>query len=323
MNLRLLSTSVALVLVASVAVAQDAPKGKVKVFILAGQSNMQGKGNLEHLKQLVQQEPAKYGHLMKDGKWTERDDVWVYYGQLGGGIKKSKRGHLTVGYTWPPGHIGPELGFGKVVGDAIDEPVLLIKACWGGQSLAVDFRSPSAGQGDKPVSQLHDGVQGKPGTVGWAYKQIFTELHHCLADLGATFPELKGREYELAGFVWVQGWNDYINGGRRKEYAGNMAHFIRDIRKDLNAPNLPFVIGVMGHGGEKTEAPMKEMRAAQSAAADLPEFKGNVLAVPLAPYWDPAPHGEGGYHYNGSARFYYQAGAALGKGMLELLKKKP
>ncbi len=302
-------------------VCAEVPKGKVKVFILAGQSNMQGKGSASHLKQLVEKEPAKYGYLMKDGKWTERDDVWIYFGQLGGGIEKARKGRLTVGYTYPAGRVGPELGFGKVVGDAIDEPVLLIKACWGGQSLAVDFRSPNAGKWDKPATQLHDGVQWKPGTIGWAYKQIFTETHNCLADLGKTFPELQGRDYEIAGLVWVQGWNDLINGERRKEYTSNMAHFIRDIRKELGVLNLPVVIGVVGHGGDKPDKAGIEMRAAQSAVAEMPEFKGNVIAVPMAPYWDPTPHGEGGYHYNGSASFYYQAGEALGKAMLELLKK--
>jgi alpha-galactosidase len=256
---------------------------------------------------------------MKDGKWIENDHVWIFFGDLGSRAK-DRAGHLTVGYGFPAGRFGPELGFGKVVGDAIGQPIVLLKACWGGQSLAVDFRSPGAGKWDKPVSQLRDGVQWKPGSVGWAYKQIFTEKHHCLENIGKTFPELAGRDYEIAGLVWVQGWNDLINGDRRKEYTSNMAHFIRDIRKDLELPNLPVVIGVVGHGGDKPDKPGIEMRAAQTAPAEMPEFKGNVLAVPMAPYWDPTTKYDGGYHYNGSARFFYQAGEALGKGMLELLK---
>jgi len=99
-----------------------------------------------------------------------------------------------------------------------------------------------------------------------------------------------------------------------------MAHFIRDLRKELKAPNLPVVIGVVGHGGDKPDAAGKEMREAQTAVAEMPEFKGNVIAVQMAPYWDPTTKYDGGYHYNGSARFYYNAGEALGKAMLALLK---
>ena len=65
--------------------------------------------------------------------------------------------------------------------------------------------------------------------------------------------------------------------------------FIRDIRKDLSAPKLPFVIGVMGIGGVKIEEKpdsQKYFRQAQVAATTLPEFKGNVVAVPTAPYWN-------------------------------------
>ena len=82
-----------------------AGKGKLKVFLLAGQSNMEGqavvdldhqdhynggKGNLEH----VMKDPAKaarYKHLRgADGKWTVRDDVWVWY-------RAGDRGDMKVG----------------------------------------------------------------------------------------------------------------------------------------------------------------------------------------------------------------------------------
>ena len=75
-------------------------------------------------------------------------------------------------------------------------------------------------------------------------------MHTALDDLDKTFPELAGCEYEIVGLVWFQGWNDQINGQRRKEYKDNMVAFIKDIRKHLNKPNLPIVIGVVGHGGK-------------------------------------------------------------------------
>lgn len=315
------------VLAAPAARAADAPakaegsKKPVKIFILAGQSNMQGKGSLDHLSQLVKDEPAKYGHLKdKEGKWVERDDVWVSFPQLGG-TANDNNGRLSVGYTWPKKvRVGPELSFGEVVGDAIDEPVFLIKAAWGGQSLDIDFRPPTFGWDREVDLKSHD--EWKPGTKGWAYKQIFNQIRRGLEYM-ETVPELKGRPYEIVGLVWFQGWNDLIDGKRVEAYEKNMAQFIRDIRRDLKTPNLPIVIGVMGQDGDKAAANMQKMRAAQAAPAAMEEFKGTVAAVPTAPYWDPTVKYDGGYHYMGSARFYYGAGEAMGKAMLELLKAAP
>ena len=72
-----------LVIVALIAAAASAADKKpVKVFLLVGQSNMQGKGSAKHLEELVKSDPKKYGHLMKDGKWVKRDDVWIYFGSV-------------------------------------------------------------------------------------------------------------------------------------------------------------------------------------------------------------------------------------------------
>ena len=112
--------------------------GPVKVFILAGQSNMEGKAKVSLLEYQASSRPraTSSSTCRKDGKWIERDDVWIKF--------LDRKGKLTVGYGSPK-CIGPELEFGTVVGDHYDEPVLLIKTAWGGRSLYRDFRSPSAG----------------------------------------------------------------------------------------------------------------------------------------------------------------------------------
>ncbi|MGA0134761.1 MAG: hypothetical protein ACO3ND_10455, partial [Opitutales bacterium] len=59
------------------------------------------------------------------------------------------------------------------------------------------------------------------------------------------------------------------------------------VRKDLGAPKLPFVIGVMGVGGKDPGSEDNlAFREAMAAPAALPEFKGNVAAVRTAPFWD-------------------------------------
>ena len=97
-----------------------------------------GRGSLEYV---VKHEPtaAHFKHLMgPDGKWRVRDDVWVSYNE--------RKGPLTVGFGAKEGLIGPELGFGWVMGEALTEPVLPVKCPWGGKGLAVDFRPPNSGK---------------------------------------------------------------------------------------------------------------------------------------------------------------------------------
>ena len=118
-------------------------QAKLKVFILAGQSNLEGAGQINinsraqnkgagTLEFMVKKETKKYGHLQtKTGGWTARTDVFVKYGERGGDLKP--------GFGARNSAIGPELGFGTVVGDALKETVLIIKTCWGGKTLMVDY----------------------------------------------------------------------------------------------------------------------------------------------------------------------------------------
>jgi len=305
--------AVAVLISAHAAHAGQPGKSPVKVFVLAGQSNMEGqgvikldpkknegKGSLEYLVKT----PAtaeRFKHLVdKDGKWVVRDDVWIWY--LG------RKGGLTVGYGARNETIGPELGFGNVVGDYLDNQVLLIKVAWGGKSLAKDFRPPSSG-----------------GEVGPFYTEIVKQVKDVLAGLKTQFPDYDGRGYELAGFGWHQGWNDGCAADAAKEYEKNMANFIRDIRKDLGAKNLPFVIANSGFGGreQKIDRRLEVMRA-QAAVAGYEEFKGTVACVETRDFFRPkeaSPSGQG-YHWNGNAETYFLIGDGMGKAMVEILRSK-
>ena len=283
----------------------------VKVFILAGQSNMEGhgeitlnpnknegKGSLEYLVKT----PAtaeKYKHLVdKDGAWSERADVQIWY--LG------RKGGLKAGYGVKETTIGPELGFGVVVGDAIDNPVLLIKTAWGGKSLGKDFRPPSSG-----------------GEVGPFYKEMIKLTREVMADAGTLFPQFKGRKLELAGLGWHQGWNDRVNQGFNDEYEKNMANFIRDVRKELNAPALPFVIAETGMSGHAEKHPRAlSLMKAQAAVAEHEEFKGNVAFVGTKDFHRPpqASPSAQEFHWNRNAETYYLIGQGMGQAMLKLLK---
>jgi hypothetical protein len=116
-----------------------------------------------------------------DGQWKQRDDVRISYLQ--------RSGPLTVGYGARAELIGPELGFGTVVGNALEEPVLLIKCAWGGKSLAVDFRPPSAGPvpyslGEKTDAALKD----DPMIVGKYYRETLSLTKAALANIKELVP---------------------------------------------------------------------------------------------------------------------------------------
>jgi alpha-galactosidase len=324
------------------AVAADAKK-PVKVFILAGQSNMEGKAKVSLLEYQVAQPATRplFERFQKDGKWAERDDVWIKF--------LERKGPLTVGYGSPK-CIGPELQFGWTVGDRYDEPVLLIKTAWGGRSLWRDFRPPSAGPPAETALQkmLTDAQKKKPETTlddikkpfGASYREMLAEVNGALGDLKKNFPALDGHATELAGFIWFQGWNDMISADYTASYTTNMAHFIRDVRKDFKAPKLPFVIAQMGVEGTNASKNIQLFKAAQAAVMDIPEFKGNVALVKTDVLWDyeaEAVFKKGWrenidewnkvgsdypYHYLGSAKGLCRIGQACAEAVLELRGEK-
>lgn len=302
----------------------------VRVYILAGQSNMEGqgfiaadpkrnegKGSLEYL---VKQPAtaAKFAPLAeKDGKWRTRDDVFITY--------LDRRGPLTVGYGATKEKTGPELGFGWVVGNAVDEPVLLIKCAWGGKSLAVDFRPPSSGQPPYSIGEKQDAaLKADPKILGKYYRETLALTKAALANVAELVPGSDGK-YKLAGFAWHQGWNDRINDKFNAEYEANMVNFIRDVRKDLDAPALPFVIAESGMTGPTEMHPRAlSLMKAQAAAAAHPEFKGNAAFVKTQNFWrekEDSPNSQG-YHWNCNAETYYLIGEGLGEAMLKLEKKE-
>lgn len=301
----------------SVRCTDAAGKAPVKVFILAGQSNMEGQGvvDLDHPKyynggkgtlNAVMGDPKKaslFEHVKDDdGNWVVRDDVFVRFRTR----NEIKTGGLSIGFAGYPGkhHIGPEFQFGHVVGAAIDAPVLLIKTAWGGKSLHADFRPPSSS-----------------GDTGPFYTQMIAEVREALAAVDTDFPQLAGRRQEVAGFVWFQGWNDMFNEDARAEYEQNLINLIKDVRTEFDSPQLPVVIGELGNGGPKANPSMQAIRDAQRAAAERDEFHGTVRFVPTSQFARPSeesPNISHGHHWFGNAECYFLIGNALGKAMLKL-----
>lgn len=296
-----------------------AAKEPLKVFILAGQSNMQGHAEISTFDH-VGMDP-KTAPLLRDmtnakGEPKVCDNVWI--SSIGnGGDEEHYHGQLTAGYgaKGRGTKIGPEFTFGIYMQKHVGEPILIIKTAWGGKSLHTDFRPPSAGPYELNESQLEslkrqgkdikEAAEQRAETSGKYYREMKEHVHSVLKDIKSVYPEYdEDAGYKLSGFVWFQGWNDMVGRdvypnrdkpGGYDLYSKLMAQFIRDVRKEFKAPNLPFVIGVMGVNGPTAKYGPDQMRYksvhqnfrdAMAAPAAMKEFKGNVTAVLTENYWD-------------------------------------
>ncbi len=284
----------------------------LKIFILAGQSNMEGHAKIETF-DYIGDDPATAPLLKQmrgaDGKPAVCDHVWISYLTGGGNADGEGTGKLTAGFgsrrnpAEDGGKIGPEFTFGLTMDKALQEPVLIIKTAWGGKSLNTDFRPPSAGP-YVPTEVEVKKWEAKPeqqkeriAATGVYYRKMVEHVKSVTKNIKRVCPAYDEKQgFEIAGFVWFQGFNDLVSGdvypsktgGKDRDYTKYgewMADFIRDVRKDFNAPKMPFVIGVLGVGGLKASEGTNAFRKAMAAPASLPEFKGNVTAVETAPFW--------------------------------------
>ncbi|MEC7110144.1 MAG: sialate O-acetylesterase [Planctomycetota bacterium] len=359
--LRNLSTSIfVLAAMAQLALAKDLPDPdgkpadmtkKVKVFIIMGQSNTleMGKvkgdkeGSLEH----AVKEEGLYPFMVDDaGDWTVREDVRNVHvmGSGGPGRTSVKRNDwLTVS----GGKIGIETGIGHQLGNAIDEPVLILKTAIGNRSLGWDLLPPGspsyeydlevkdkatkklqtktfvyAGYGQSP-DKWEKGTEPKP--IGWKagvqYDGDIARAKEVLSKLDEFYPGAKG--YEIAGFLWWQGDKDRYNEGHAAMYEKNLNNLIASLRKDFDAPKAKFVCATLGQTSkEKAKGNEKLILDAMLAISDTskyPELKGDVATV----YTNPISMGSSSNaHYGGNAKTYMNVGLAMGEAMVELLSNK-
>ncbi len=318
--------------------------GPLQVYILSGQSNMQGhahRSTFDHIGMDPETKPLLQRMRNEDGTYPVLDRVHIaYYSENRQGETTVKSGPLTVGFGVAEDRIGPEYTFGIFMQDFVDEPILIIKTAWGGKSLFGDFRPPSGATDDHPVGEY--------------YEKMLAHVREVLADPGAVSPHYDpAKGYEIAGFVWFQGWNDMTNSGVYPQrgqpggydlYSELLAHFIRDVRNDLQAPDMRFVIGVLGIGGPtelytnpRFKGIHQNFRDAMAAPASMPEFAGNVVAVLTENYWDhrlvevrdmdaedrteeeqeiARGFSHQGFHYHGSGKMFGQFGRAFAEAIV-------
>lgn len=263
----------------------------------------------------------------------------VYINSIADGSKKS--GKLGVGYGGGGKKLGPEFGFGLSMAQKIEGPILLIKTSWGGKSINYNFRPPSAGP-----YQLNDKEKngGKADEIkknaGLNYRLMNESIQNVLSNLKENHPAYDADAgYEIAGFVWFQGYNDQFSDEFRDNYKDNMISFIKDVRKEYKVPKMPFVIGVLGTGRTAEKVGENAVSLGQREAAKAPEFKGNVVSVEsykdysnfsheiFSKGWPKHYHewdtvgSDRPYHYLGSGTFFVRLGDSFANAMAELMAK--
>lgn len=327
----------------------SAPAGKpadmskpVQVFILMGQSNMLGFGKVQPAKGKAEgslvhavNEKKLYPYLMDAaGNWTERQDVRNVrvMGSGTGPMRVINNEWMTIKGR----AIGPEVGIGHYVGDAVDAPVMLLKTCIGNRALGWDLLPPG-GEGfeftdAKGVTWVHPGYGGSPERwkkeeepkkikwyAGMQYDGDVARAKRVLAELDTYYPGAKA--YEVAGFFWWQGDRDRRSAALSSRYEKNLVHLIKQLRKEFAAPHAKFVCATLGQtkkGADDNEGKVLDaMMAVAGESGKYPEFKGNVATVYSHPL---SKGGNSGGHYGGHAETYMNVGEAMGRAMVKLLE---
>ena len=280
----------------------------LKVYILAGQSNMQGSAHQSTFA-VMGDDPATATLLKeildKDGKPVVSENAWVANRTQRGGEDLTQLGKVKVGYGFDDNRIGPEYGFGIFMDRSLEEPVLIIKTAWGGKSLGVDFRPPSAGPYVPSDREKENDNTPDNGEVGHYYREMVSFVRATMKNADAIRKVVPGYEakdgFELSGFVWFQGWNDMCNRHHIEQYSDNMIHFITDVRKEFDSPKLPFIVGILGVYGTDPDSrrfdkglPVTDFRREQFKAVKeydskvAQKFRGKVIAVDSGPFYDLA-----------------------------------
>lgn len=203
------------------------PGGKTKVFLLAGQSNMDGRADGNRLSAEEQARLAEisprvllaynHGPARPLGLTEPSTDVAKEYG-------------ITQAF-------GPELFFGITLAEAWPQQrIVLIKRSKGGSSLYGRWhpdwnveRARVMEEGDKPA----------------LYPDFMSYVKRVLSDYPAD-------AYEISAVLWVQGEQDSgisRYGPRPAEaYGANLGQLIRALRNDTGVENLPFIMLQVGSG---------------------------------------------------------------------------
>lgn len=247
---------------------------------------------------------GQWSMLQTGDEWTVFDDAYLRFQNGQGTVIRDR---VSIGQGVNPSTIGPELMFAHQMDQYFEDPVLIIKAAWGGMSLAEDFRPPSAG-----------------GTTGPFYNQMLAIVEDVTQNLATEFPEIGITDFELSGFAWFQGWNDAASEEFLNTYESNLYHLVNDVRNAFGNADLPVVIASAGQGGyEDHWGWMQDVQeiiavAQENVGCDDELYGGTVGFVNSKPFYLGAAESPDNaeFHYNNNALTFLNVGKSIGEQMI-------
>ncbi len=319
---------------------------QVKVFIIMGQSNtlemgrVKGdkEGSLEHA---VQKEKL-YPFMVDDaGNWITRKDVRNVHTMGSGGPGGRGGVRRNDWLTVSGGKIGIETGIGHQLGNALDEPVLILKSSIGNRSLGWDLLPPGSPRHEveatdkktgKKITLVTPAYNDEVRHPSWTKGEVPEPPKHTwhaglqyagdVARAKAVLKELDkhypgGKGYEVAGFLWWQGDKDRYNAAHSAVYGKNLEQLFKALRKEFNAPKAKMVVATLGQT-DKAKATGNEKLIIDGMFAFGKAHPGEAAVV----YTHPLSMGSSSNaHYGGNAKTYMNVGLGMGKAMVELLGK--
>lgn len=318
----------------------------VQVFIIMGQSNTleMGKvkgdkeGSLDHA---VQKENL-YPFMVDDsGNWSKRMDVRNIHTQGSGGPGGRGGVRRNDWLTVSGGKIGIEQGIGHHLGDALDEPVLILKSSIGNRSLGWDLLPPGSPRHEvvttdkktgKKVTLVTPAHNDEVRHASWTKGEVPAPPKHTwhaglqylgdvarakkvLSELDKHYPG--ATKYEVAGFLWWQGDKDRYNEAHATVYGKNLKQLFKALRKEFNAPKAKMVVATLGQTN-KESATGNEKLIIDGMFVFGDKNKGEAAVV----YTNPISMGSSSNaHYGGNAKTYMNVGLAMGEAMVKLIKK--
>lgn len=278
--------------------ASAAPK---KVFILSGQSNMNGYTNAND--------------IFNDSYFTDYRNgfpVELYLALNGNVIAKKNFYPGYTGMEWSGSSVkgfGPEMGIAKVLTSQMPgEQLVFIKVSWGGTGLAKDW------------------VNEQSGVFLWFKNQVRTAL--------SLIESSSPQGYQISGMFWMQGETDAENKDAAYNYASNLKYFVESMirpffvneyRTHMSLVNfkLPFVFGrIHEHSfyGFSSIVQNEQFRAQSMIACTRCSDDSRTASNWIIPNSYPETLNFAPPHYD--SRGYIKVGLGLANTMIDLLNGK-
>nr|WP_305121121.1 sialate O-acetylesterase [Pedobacter xinjiangensis] len=175
--------------------------------------------------------------------------------------------------------VGPGLSFGQVLAEAYPrDTIALVPCAVGGTSIA----------------KWEKGAYDK-NTDTQPYKDAVRRIRAAR------------KSGEIAGVIWLQGEADSRE-DRAKVYNEKLLNFIKNIRREVQDPALPFVLGEIGHFRSRYDLINKELRK-------VPSLDANVSLVTA----ENLNHKGDTTHFDSNSAEQY--GIRFGNKMVEMLNR--